>query len=83
MKYLRNLLIATDQWLFCVVTLGHSEPDETLSAASWRWEQAGKPIGKVLRPLIDWGLSWLEYDHCYLSWLAEKNKLHLPKEYRE
>ena len=48
-----NVLIALDQFLFCLATLGHSSPDETLSAAAWRWEQAGKLRGRVLRPLID------------------------------
>lgn len=76
-----NLLIAADQFLFCLVTLGHSAPDETLSAAAWRWEQAGKPIGKLLRPVIDFLLGWLEYEHCKQSWLAEKNHAQLPKDY--
>lgn len=37
-----NLLIALDQFLFVLVTLGHASPDETLSAAAYRWEAKGK-----------------------------------------
>lgn len=66
-----NLLIALDQFLFCLVTLGASNPDETLSAASWRWETEGRRIGKVLRPLID-TLFWFDKDHCWMSFLSEK-----------
>lgn len=82
MSRLKNLVIAADQFLFCLGTLGHNSPDETLSAAAWRWDQAGKPIGKVLRPLVDFALEWLEYEHCKLSWLAEKNRTQLPKGYQ-
>ena len=76
-----NWLISLDQFLFCLATLGHSSPDETLSAASWRWEQAGKLRGRVLCPLIDL-LFWpFERDHCQMAYLSEKRGLHLPPEY--
>lgn len=77
-----NVLIALDQFLFCLATLGHSSPDETLSAAAWRWEQAGKLRGRVLCPLID-ALFWFDPKHCRTSFESEVNRLHLPKEYRE
>ena len=78
-----NVLIALDQFLFCLATLGHSSPDETLSAAAWRWEQAGKLRGRVLCPLIDALFLPFERDHCRTSFESEVNRLHLPKEYRE
>lgn len=81
-RRLLNLLIALDQVLYVLVTLGHGSPDETLSAASWRWERAGKWQGKVLRPFIDWLFSRAENNHCFNSYEAEKNKQHLPAEYR-
>lgn len=77
-----NLLIALDQFVYVLLTFGHGSPDETLSAAAWRWEQAGKWHGKLLRPLIDalarpWGRN-----HCWHAFDAERRKAHLPPEYR-
>ena len=77
-----NLLIALDQFLFCLATLGHSSPDETLSAAAWRWERSGKLVGRILRPLID-ALFWpFEREHCLAAFESEKMGRHLPPEYR-
>lgn len=78
-----NVLIALDQFLFCLATLGHSSPDETLSAAAWRWEQAGKLRGRVLCPLIDALFLPFERDHCQMAYQSELRGLHLPPEYRE
>lgn len=78
-----NLLIALDQFLFCLATLGHSGPDETLSAAAWRWEQAGKLHGRVLCPLIDALFLPFERDHCRTAFESERDGRHLPPEYRE
>ena len=76
-----NLLIALDQFLYVLITVGHGSPDETLSAASWRLEVAGKWQGKILRPLID-TLLWFDPEHCWNSYQSEVLKRHLPKEYR-
>ena len=75
-----NVLIALDQFLFCLATLGHSSPDETLSAASYRWETEGKVQGKLLRPFIDL-LFWFDKNHCYESWLAENEQKQLHFSY--
>lgn len=78
-----NLLIAFDQFVWVLLTLGNGSPDETISAASWRMEQQGKWAGRVLRPLID-GLFWLfERDHCHQAYLSEFRKLQLPGSYRD
>lgn len=77
-----NLLIAFDQLLWVVFTLGKGYPDETISAAAWRMEQQGKLAGRILRPIID-ALFWpLEKDHCYLSWLSEVQRSQLPSSYK-
>lgn len=76
-----NLLIALDQFLFCLITLGAGHPDETLSAAAWRWETEGRRIGKVLRPLID-RLFWFDPSHCAGAFMAERRKDQLHKAYR-
>lgn len=80
---LLNWLIALDQFLFNTVTLGYSSPDETLSAAAWRWEQSGKLVGRVLRPLIDALFLPFERDHCRAAYLSELRGLHLPPEYHQ
>ena len=77
-----NWLIAFDQFAFNTLTLGHSSPDETLSAAAWRWEQSGKLAGRVLRPLID-ALFWFDQEHCRNAFEAEKLGKHLPKAYQK
>ena len=69
-RRLLNLLISFDQTLFCIVTLGHSNPDWTISARAWEWEQRKKWNG-FMRPLIDWMFQMIEKDHCYQSYLKE------------
>ena len=77
-----NVLIAVDQLLWVLLTLGKGHPDETISAAAWRMEQQGKLAGRILRPLIDALFLPIERDHCRLSFLAEIRKTQLPPEYR-
>lgn len=74
-----NLLIALDQLAYVVVTLGVGMPDETLSAAAYRMELAGKPAG-FFRPIID-AFLWFDPDHCHQAYLSEVGKKQLPDEY--
>ncbi len=76
-----NLLIALDQFLFVLLTLGHAAPDETISAAAWRWELNGRRRGKILRPIID-KLFWFDPQHCKTSFYCEYYKTQLPGTYR-
>ena len=79
---LLHIGIAVDQLLYVLLTLGAGSPDETLSAAAWRTERAGKWLGRVFRPLID-ALFWpFERNHCRAAFESEKLGRHLPKEYR-
>lgn len=78
-----NVLIAIDQLLWVVLTLGDGSPDETISAAAWRMEQQGKIAGRVLRPLIDLLFLPIERDHCRLSFESEVRGAQLPAAYRE
>ena len=78
---IKNLLIALDQLVYVVITLGVGMPDETLSAAAYRMELAGKPAG-VFRPVID-TLLWFDPDHCHQAYLSEIGKKQLPREYSE
>jgi hypothetical protein len=75
------MLIALDQFLFVILTLGWAYPDETFSAACWRWYMYGKWYGKPLVKIIDFFFLPIEKDHCKLSHLAEINNKHLPRGY--
>ena len=77
-----NLLIALDQLAYVLLTLGAGHPDETLSAAAWRTEQAGKLGGRIFRPLIDIIFLPIERGHCKASYDAERLMRHLPEKYR-
>lgn len=66
-----NLMISTDQFVFSLITLGRSDPDETMSSAAYRLEQEGRLQGKWFRPLID-KLFWFDPEHCKKSWEAEQ-----------
>lgn len=66
-----NLLVALDQLVFCLLTLGGSDPDETISAAAYRLELAGRLQGRIFRPLID-RLFFFDPDHCLKSYNAER-----------
>lgn len=75
---LKNLAISLDQFLFCIVTLGGSMPDETASAAAWLGEQKGQLIPCIARPVIDWLASPWEADHCFKSYMAEQQRTQSP-----
>lgn len=79
---LLNLAVAIDQLAYVLVTLGAGHPDETLSAAAWRTEQAGKLGGRIFRPLIDLLFLPFEREHCRNAYESEKHGAQLPKEYR-
>ena len=75
-----NVLISLDQLAFSLITLGKANPDETISAASWRWEQEGRIQGRILRPLID-KLFFFDPEHCRTSFESEIQGKQLPEIY--
>ena len=79
---LLNLLIAIDQLLWVVLTLGKGHPDETISAALWRMEQEGKIAGWIFRPMVDLLFRPIEKDHCRKAWLSEVQRSQLPSAYK-
>ena len=79
---LLNTAIAIDQLMYVLLTLGEGSPDETLSAAAWRTEQAGKLGGRIFRPVIDLLFCPIERDHCRNAYEAERLGRQLPPEYR-
>ena len=76
MKYLKNLLIAIDQFINSLIG---GWPDETLSSRAYRWEHDGKR--SWTRKLIDAIFFW-EEKHCYTSYLSEREGRQLPPELR-
>lgn len=77
-----NILIDIDQLIYVLITLGGGNPDETLSAAAWRTEKTGKLLGTWFRPVIDFIFYPIEKNHCYKSFIAEKQSGHLPEIYK-
>lgn len=83
MRRLIHLLIALDQLLWVIVTLGHGSPDETISAALWRWELTGRWQGRWVRPVVDFLFRPFEADHCRNAYEAERRRGQLPHHYQD
>lgn len=71
-----NLLIALDQFVYVLITLGEGMPDETMSAAAYRAHITRRPWGFMKR-VID-RLFWFDPDHCYQAYMSEVNGMQLP-----
>lgn len=78
-----NLLIALDQLVWVIITLGHGSPDETISSASYRGWKSNHPVGKIAKPVIDWMFLPIETDHCYASYMAERKNYQLPEYFQD
>lgn len=70
---IQNILIALDQFIYVLITLGVGKPDETMSAAAWRLEARGQWFGKLARPAIDTLFFW-DKEHCFNAMLSEINR---------
>ena len=77
-----NLLISFDQFIFSLITLGASSPDETISAATWRLEQEGKWQGILFRPIID-TILFFDKEHCKTSFESEVKGSQLNSTYNK
>ena len=76
-----NLLIALDQFIWVIFTLGNGMPDETISAALYRMEKQNKLAGRIFRPFVD-ALLWFDKNHCLNAGESENKKQHLPDIYK-
>ena len=75
-----NVLLALDNFVFALVTLGGSYPFESFSSAAYRAESMGKFYGKA-RPAIDWIFELLgQREHCKQAYFSAK--LNLPEDMR-
>jgi hypothetical protein len=72
-----QILIAIDQLLNAIFG-GYA--DETISARAWRCRNK-KRRWKIARAVID-GLFYFDKDHCYLSYVSERDRAQMPPEYR-
>lgn len=81
-RRLLNILIALDQLVYVLLTLGHGSPDETMSAAAYRLWLRDQIGGRWFKPVIDALFSPLERDHCKHAYRAEMDRSHLPWGYR-
>jgi len=79
MSYFLRLLLAIDQ-LFNVL-LCNGEPDETMSAASYRMHRGGRWWGWMM-PVIDLMFWWQGPNHCRNAYLKELSRAQYPKEYQ-
>ena len=83
---MKQFVIAIDQLLNTVVwdsLGGFGKADETLSARAWRL-QASSSNWKYFRVVLDKIFAiFNDKDHCYNSWLSEKNRKQLPEEYKD
>ena len=76
MTYGKAVLIAADQLVNALLA---GWPDETLSSRAWRWEKDG--VRSWPRRVIDRFFFW-EEDHCYQSYISEREGRQLPPELR-
>lgn len=77
-----HLLIAIDQLIYVLITLGAGYPDETLSSAAYRLELKGSSSGKFFRPKIDFLMQWMETEHCKKAYMSELRRLQVHKSMR-
>ena len=77
MTYAKKILIAADQLLNALLA---GWPDETLSSRAYRWEKNG--VRSWPRIIIDLLFFW-ESEHCFQSYLSEREGRQLPPELRQ
>ena len=70
---LKNVLIGIDQ---LANTLLGGDPDETLSARSWRLREKNPRMHKVIDTIF-----FFDKDHCRTSYESELLRKQLPEEY--
>lgn len=76
--WVQQVLIAVDQLINAIFG---GWCDETLSSRAWRMDRAGKPWGRITRPLID-SLFWFQREHCFNAYQEERKRLQSPPESR-
>lgn len=75
--WIKETLIAVDQTINALVFFGWA--DETLSSRAWRMQHQFH--FKIFRVIID-TVFFFQPDHCYKSYLGERERLQEPPELR-
>ena len=78
-SYIIRALLALDQLANVVICNG--EPDETMSAASYRMHRDGRFWGFMM-PVIDALFWWQGPNHCYNAYIKELRLVQYPAEYQ-
>lgn len=76
-----NFLVCANQFTFCILTLGGSAPDETMSSAAYRMERDDRFWG-FMRPVIDTLARPWQKDHCKRAYESELLRLQYAAEFR-
>lgn len=79
-SYLIRVLLALDQ--LANVVLCNGDPDETMSATSYRMHRDGRFWGFMM-PVIDLLFWWQGPGHCFNAYLKELARTQYPDEYRK
>lgn len=77
--WLQQIIIISSIGQFFNALLG-GWADETLSSCAWRMERAGRPWGRITRPLID--ALFFQPGHCRAAFDAERQRVQAPPETR-
>lgn len=82
MSRLLQMFIAFDQFVSCIIGLviGDSWADETFSAKCWR-KSKGSLMWDITMKIVN-GI-FLDNNHCYDSYMSEKERRQVPIEYRK
>ena len=78
-----NILIAIDQLLYVLLSLGKGYPDLTISAAVYLKARNGNRFYIVLQKIIDTLFLPFEEDHCLNSFISELTRKHVPESMRD
>lgn len=78
-----NILIAIDQLLYVLLSLGKGYPDLTISAAVYLKARNGNRFYIVLQKIIDTLFLPFEEDHCLNSFISELTRKQVPESMRD
>lgn len=72
-----QILLALDHFALAIFTAGDCKPYEMISSALWSLELDKKWVGRIGRPIVDFGALLLgSTNHCFKSYTWQKNIYH-------